>query len=196
MEKVKEAPRSKTETVQEPAKTTERRAEREERRAEGLARRVSSLASRGGSPFAFIRRFAGEMERLCEDLGVAPGLLKSGATAVDAEWSPQIDVKEREGQLVVRADLPGLTRDDITVELTDDVLTIQGERKEEKKEEREGYFYSERSHGRFFRAVPLPEGADPTKATAAFQNGVLEVSIALPPAATPTARRLEVHEKK
>ena len=113
-----------------------------------------------------------------------------------AEWSPEVDVKEQDGRLLVRADLPGLSKDDIKVEVTDDTLTIQGERKEEKKEEREGYSYSECSYGRFYRAIPLPEGADTTKATAEFHNGVLEVGIPMPRLPEPQARRVEVREKK
>ena len=60
---------------------------------------------------------------------------------------------------MVRADLPGMSKEDIKVEVTDGVITIQGERKQEKKEEREGYSYSECSYGSFYRSIPLPEGA-------------------------------------
>ncbi len=182
-------------------------AERDERRAERLARRASTLALRAGSPFAFIRRFAEEMDRLLEDFGVGHGLhmpgfitrghelLRREAGLVEAEWSPHIDVKEEGGRLLVRADLPGMTKGDIKVEVTEDALTIRGERKQEKKEEREGYAYSECSYGRFYRAIPLPEGADTTKVTAEFHNGVLEVGMPLPPHPEPTARSVEVREK-
>jgi HSP20 family protein len=183
-------------------------AERDERRAERLARRASTLAMRAGSPFAFIRRFAEEMDRLVEDFGVGHGLhvpgfltrgnelLRREAGLVDAEWSPHIDVTEHEGRLLVRADLPGLTKDNVKVEVTDDTLTIQGERKEEKKEEREGYSYSECSYGRFFRSIALPEGVDTSKVTAEFHNGVLEVGIPLPTHPESKARSVEVREKK
>jgi HSP20 family protein len=182
-------------------------AERDERRAERLARRASTLAPRAGSPFAFVRRFAEEMDRLFEDFGVGHGLHMPGfitrghelrrreAGLVEADWSPHIDVKEQGGRLLVRADLPGLTRDDIAVEVTPDALTIRGERKQE-KEEREGYSYRECSYGRFYRSLPLPEGVDTTKVTAEFHNGVLEVGIPLPPHPEPRARSVEVREKK
>ena len=75
---------------------------------------------------------------------------------------------------------PGLSKDDIKVEITEDMLSIQGERKQEKKEEREGYFYNECSYGSFYRAVPLPEGVDASKATAEFRNGVLEIAMPAP----------------
>jgi HSP20 family molecular chaperone IbpA len=75
-------------------------------------------------------------------------------------WSPQIETFEREGKLVIRADLPGLTKDDVNVEITDDAINISGERRNEDEERREGYYRSERSYGGFFRSIQLPEGAN------------------------------------
>jgi HSP20 family protein len=207
MAEVKETVKPKADG-QQKSKEVAPLAERDERRAERLARRASSRALRAGSPFAFVRRFAEEMDRLFEEYGVGhglhmPGLLTRGhellrreAGLVEAEWSPHVDVKEEGGRLLVRADLPGLARDDIRVEVTDDTLTIRGERKQETKEERGGYCYSECSYGRFYRAIPLPEGADTTKVTAEFHNGVLEVGIPLPPPPEPRSRIVEVREKK
>ncbi|HKI19597.1 MAG TPA: Hsp20/alpha crystallin family protein, partial [Isosphaeraceae bacterium] len=106
------------------------------------------------------------------------------------------DVIEREGQFVVRADLPGMNKEDVKVEVTEDAITIEGERKNEKKEEREGYYYCECSYGSFYRAIPLPEGAEASRATAEFRNGVLEVTVPAPSRPEPKARRLEVKEKK
>jgi HSP20 family protein len=208
MAEVKEAPRPKTDGSPEQAKSTPIMLERDARRAERLARRTSAQALRARSPFAFVRRFAEEMDRLFEDFGIEHGvhmpgfltrgheLLRRETGLVEAEWSPQIDVKEQDGRLLVRADLPGMSRDNINVEVTDDTLTIRGERKAETKEEREGYFYSERSYGSFHRAIPIPEGVDPSKVTAEFHNGVLEVVLPLPPSAEPKASRIEVREKK
>ncbi|MGP0063745.1 MAG: Hsp20/alpha crystallin family protein [Isosphaeraceae bacterium] len=162
----------------------------------------------GGNPLRFLRRFAREMDHLMEDFGLESGLhlprflsrghemLRREAGLIPAEWSPRIDVLEREGRIVVRADLPGLSKDDIKVEVCDDMLTIQGERKNEKKEEREGYCYSECSYGSFYRAIPLPEGTDSSKATADFQKGVLEVTVPAPAIAGSKSRRLEVREGK
>lgn len=206
MSQVKEVPRPKTEAPQEQGKAAAGLAQRDEQRASRLARRASNLAWRAGSPFAFMRRFAEEMDRMVEDFGIAHGLHMPSfftrgrgllpSRRVEAEWAPHIEVKEHDGRLLVRADLPGLTKDDIKVEMTDDTLTIQGERKEEKKEEREGYSYSECSYGRFYRTIPLPEGVDTSKVTAEFQNGVLEVGIPLPSRPEPKPRSVEVREKK
>jgi HSP20 family protein len=156
-------------------------------------------------PFAFMGRFAEEMDRLFEDFGLEAGwfmprlltrgrrLLGRTAELAPAEWTPRIEVLEREGQFVVRADLPGMTREDVKVEVARDHVTLEGERKQE-KEEREGYYYGECRYGAFYRAIPLPEGVDTTKATAEFHKGVLE--IVMPKTTPPQAkvRRLEVHE--
>lgn len=97
---------------------------------------------------------------------------------------------------MVRADLPGISKDDIKVEITPDALTIQGERKQERKEEREGYAYSECSYGTFYRVIPLPEGTESEKATADFRGGVLEIKIPTASRPEPMGRRLEIHEAK
>ena len=86
-----------------------------------------------------------------------------------------------------------MKKDDVKVELTEGVLTISGERKEEKEEKREGYYRSERSYGSFYRQIPLPEGAKTDTATAEFTEGVLEISMQAPER-EPRARRLEIKE--
>jgi HSP20 family protein len=95
-------------------------------------------------------------------------------------WSPQIEIFERGSQFIVRADLPGLTKDDMKVEITDEALTIQGERKQEHEEDREGWHRSECSYGSFYRSIPLPEGIKAEEAKANFRDGVLEISIPAP----------------
>ncbi len=195
MAEVKEAPRPKTENGRGQTKE--------------IVPSTSNVPTvSDGNPFALMRRFAREMDHLFEDFGLETGwhmprFLRHGrklfprkAELAALEWSPRIDVIEREGQFVVRADLPGLSKEDVKVEVTDDAITIEGERKHEKKEEREGYYYSECSYGSFYRAIPLPEGADASKATAEFHKGVLEVSVPAPSLPGPKARRLEVKEGK
>lgn len=196
MAEVKEAPKTTTEGAKE--QTTD------------IARSTPPAApvALPGSPFEFMRRFAEEMDHLFEDFGLGFGwrlpraltrgreLLRREVGLIPAAWSPRVDILQKDGNLLVRADLPGLTKEDIKVEVTDDTLTIQGERKQEKKEEREGYSYSECSYGSFYRAIPLPEGVDASKATAEFRNGVLEVTVPAPSRPEPKARRLEVREGK
>ncbi|HKE82306.1 MAG TPA: Hsp20/alpha crystallin family protein [Vicinamibacterales bacterium] len=96
---------------------------------------------------------------------------------------------------MVRADLPGLKKDDVNVELTDDAITIRGERREEKQEEREGFWRSEREYGQFHRSIPLPEGVIAESAEATFNNGVLEVSMQAAPEEANRGRKIEIKEK-
>jgi len=105
-------------------------------------------------------------------------------------WVPAMDLVESGDDLVLRADLPGLERDDVTIEVKDNVLTISGERKAEHEEKSEGYYRVERSFGSFSRALTLPKGVDADKITAQFEKGVLEVRIPKPEEAK--AHRVEI----
>ena len=154
------------------------------------------------SPYSMVRRFAEDMERLFEDFNGFrfPSLFGGDVFPFAREfenvaWVPQIEVLQHEGDLTVRADLPGLTRDDVKVELTDEALTISGERKAEKEEKREGFYRSERSYGSFYRQIPVPKGVDADKATATFNNGVLEVTIQVPKT-EPSGRKIEIKESQ
>lgn len=160
------------------------------------------------SPFAYVRRFAEEMDRLFEEFGVGTGihmpsfltrgheLLRRETGLVPADWSPRVDIVRQDGKFIVHADLPGLAKDEIKVDVTDDSLTIQGERKQEVKKTAEGYSYNECTYGSFYRCIPLPEGVDTSRATADFHNGVLEISMPMAPHTPPQSRRLEVREDK
>lgn len=169
--------------------------------------------SRGGpSPFSLMRRMMEDMDRLFEDfgfggfgrmgrLGLAPleeelaalGPAQSfGALTqpmMQAMWSPQIEVSQQGDRLLVRADLPGMNKDDVRVNLTDEGLVIEGERRQEREETRGGIMHSERSYGSFVRSIPLPPGVDPNSCDASFQDGVLEISLKMP---EPQGRRIEV----
>jgi HSP20 family protein len=144
------------------------------------------------SPFTLLRRFfgsdiaemVGEMERRR-----APG----GRTSSEATtWAPRIDVVQQGSELIVRADLPGVNPDDVTVDVNEDGLTIAGERRQERKEERDGVYRIERSYGSFFRVIPLPEGAMTDQANAAFRDGVLEIKMPAPPEQVSRGRRLQI----
>jgi HSP20 family protein len=149
------------------------------------------------SPFGVLQRFADEMDRMFDGFGLGRGWSRSPqwsgtGTAVQA-WAPDVDVFQKNDQLIIKADLPGLNKDDISVDITEDAVTIQGERKSEREEQREGVYRTERSYGRFCRVVPLPTGAMSDQAKATFRDGVLEISMPSPPAAT-RGRRLEITE--
>jgi HSP20 family protein len=164
----------------------------------GIARREQSANLRTVSPFSLMRRFSEEMDRLFGDFSFG-GSLASGfgtefgtlADVEDSMWLPQVEAFERDGKLIVRADLPGLTKDDINVDITDDAIKIRGERRQEKEEDEEGYYRSERSYGSFYREIPLPSGVNREEANASFRNGVLEITMPAP-ARQLGSRRIEI----
>jgi HSP20 family protein len=121
---------------------------------------------------------------------VATGTNASTASrSVSGTWIPDIEVIERPNDILVRADLPGMQADDIEVSVDDGVLTISGEREQERREDEEGFVRTERVYGQFFRSIPLPEGADPERVEAQFRNGVLEVTV---PVSRREGRRINV----
>lgn len=95
-------------------------------------------------------------------------------------WVPAMDVAETEDHLVLKADLPGLTRDQVEIEIKDGMLTVSGERSAEDDEKSEGFYRIERSFGRFSRSMTLPRGVDAESVDASFTDGVLEVRIPKP----------------
>lgn len=130
------------------------------------------------SPFSFMRRFSEEMDRAFDEWFGGGAL--GGGRAGGLMFRPQLEVCQEDGELVICADLPGLEKDDVTVEVENDVLVVRGERRQEHESRESGVWRSERSYGSFSRAVPLPEGADVEHARAEFRNGVLEIRIPVP----------------
>jgi HSP20 family protein len=173
---------------------------------QSLARRENRGMSRWESapsdPFEFMDRMSNEMDRwfdrVARDFGfprrswLSSGLFSSPTR--EAMWTPRIEAFQQGDRFIVRADLPGLKKDDVDVELTGDALTIRGERREEHEQEREGMYHSERQYGQFYRTIPLPEGVITENAQAVFRDGVLEVSMPAPPAEANRGRKLEIKE--
>ena len=148
----------------------------------GLARHGER--ERWVNPFALMRRLSDEMDRAFATSFGLPAWGRTGITGIEEEgmWAPAVEVSERDNQLVVTAELPGMNKDNVKVEVTNDGLVIQGERKREHEEKRQGYYRSERSYGHFYRVVPLPEGIDADKAKAQFKDGILQVEVPIPEA--------------
>jgi len=134
----------------------------------------------GLNPFAAMREFSDEMDRLFRT---------TNATDV---WAPRSDVQFCDGNLVVTAELPGMKKEDVKVEITDDAVVIEGERKREHNEDHEGYHRYERSYGKFYRSIPLPEGAKADQAAAELSEGVLKVTV--PAAEVKKGRHVPVEE--
>lgn len=144
----------------------------------------------GTSPFAMMRELSRELDRA---FGSPAETGAAGAPA--AAWWPAIECKRTNGSMMVTADLPGLKREDVKVEIVDNALVLEGERKFESRKEEGDYLETERSYGKFFRSIPLPEGAKADEIKAELTNGVLEVKI--PVAETkPKTRRIHVEESK
>ena len=152
----------------------------------------SASSGYGGGPFSVMRRITDEMDRLFENFGMGRSLFPGGWSQGGAwdtgsfggtgasMWSPHIDVCERNGRMLIQADLPGMKRDDVHVRIEQDEVIIQGERRQEESNQQGGYYRSERSYGSFYRTIPLPEGTNADSATATFRDGVLEIELDAP----------------
>ena len=153
------------------------------------------------SPFALMRRLSEDMDRIFGDysgVGLFPsrsatGGLSSFLSGVETpRWVPTVDMFQRGDDLVVHAELPGIKRDDINVEVNEGRLTLSGQREQRNEENRGDTYRSERTFGSFYRAIPLPQEADTEHAQARFQDGVLEVTIPVPKQTQPKARKVDV----
>jgi len=143
------------------------------------------------SQIPFMRRMQDHFDRLLGGGHDWPSFFREGNT----EWTPAIDTFQRGDEFVVRADLPGMQRKDITVEIGDEAMTITGERSYDHDEERDGVYRRERGYGSFRRVVPLPEGALADSAKASFRDGVLEVRLHAPSPEVQKGRRLEISDE-
>lgn len=121
----------------------------------------------GLAPLAIMRQFASDMDRMFRGSDLQ-------------SWAPTLDVQHCGGNLVVSAELPGLKKEDVKVEIFEDTLVIQGERKQEHKQDHEGYHRFERNYGRFYRAIQLPQGAKADDIKAELKDGILKVSVPVP----------------
>jgi HSP20 family protein len=119
-----------------------------------------------------------EVNRLLDEMFGGLGRRPAGRrTQATAEWAPSVDVLQKEGDLVVRAEMPGVKPEDVEVAVHNGVLTISGERKVDEEEERAGYYVRELRHGSFRRSMLLPEGVEEEKIHARYQDGILEVTL-------------------
>ncbi len=132
----------------------------------------------------------GEMNRLFSSFFDTP--TSGGASGGARRWIPAMDLVETDEHFVLRADLPGVKEDDVTIELENHVLTVSGQRADEREEKREGYYRMERSTGAFHRALTLPDGVDADGIAATFDRGVLEIRVAKPEQAKPRKVRIDV----
>ena len=107
-------------------------------------------------------------------------------------WAPAVDIEEKDGKYLVKADLPGLKKKDIHLELHDGYLTLKGERKSENEEKKENYHRTERTYGTFQRSFKVPEGVTEKDIKAKYHDGVLELTVPAPKAEKPKAIDVKV----
>ena len=105
-------------------------------------------------------------------------------------WTPPVDIQETEKEYVVKADLPDVRKEDVKVEIDDDVLTVEGERRQEKEEKTKRFHRTERAYGKFVRRFAMPTHVDGTAVKAEFKDGVLNVH--LPKTEAAKQRAIEV----
>lgn len=129
------------------------------------------------SPITLMRRFTEDIDRA---FGLNGGLNRGEYSEQEINWAPPVEVRQSGNNLVIHAELPGLTENDVKVEATDEGLAIYGERRREHTSDEGGWRHSERVYGRFYRLIPLPENAKIEETKANFRNGVLEVVVPVP----------------
>jgi HSP20 family protein len=131
-----------------------------------------------------------EMNRLFDDFFTGWPERRKGL--LDGEWAPSIDVAETENEVVVTAELPGIKQDEVDITITDDVLILKGEKKEEKEIKKENYHRIERSYGSFQRSVSLPTGVQSDKAKASYKDGILKINVPKAEEAKPKQIKINV----
>lgn len=109
-----------------------------------------------------------------------------------AEWSPRCDVTEKDAEILIHAELPGVEARDMEVKVLNRVLTIRGEKRVERTEDEKERHYSERFFGSFERSIAIPENVDEEKIEATLKDGVLEVHLPRVAVATPETRKIEI----
>jgi len=137
----------------------------------------------GANPFGLMKRLTEEMDRAFSNFVPAP----------EAElWAPALEVKHKEGNFIVTVEIPGIPKEDVKVEVIEESLVIEGEKKLVKEKKEEGFFHTERTYGKFYRSIPLPKGAKADQIKAELNHGVLEVSIPVPEM-KPAMRNIPIH---
>lgn len=145
-------------------------------------------------PLSIVRKMSGEMDQLFERLIGRPMSSKWGY-GISGRWVPTVEVAQRANEFVVSADLPGVAKQDVCIEIQDDKITIEGERREPGEQKiMPGYRRSERNYGRFYRQLPLPAGVQPEKIRATLLNGVLEIRMPLPPGMGRQGHRIDIED--
>jgi len=125
-------------------------------------------------PMADLFSIRDEMDRLFDDVFTHSPFRRG---LLEYRWNPRIDIAETTDEIVVKAELPGMTREDVNISITDNVLTLKGEKKQEEEIKEENYHHVERSYGSFQRSFTLPTSVKPEDAKATFKDGILSINV-------------------
>ena len=139
--------------------------------------------------FPLFHRLSRELDAMVDRFGMERPVFEHTASA----WNPAMEVSTKNNEFCLKVDVPGMKKEDVSVEVDDSHVVLRGERKQEKEEKKDGYFKSERSYGSFYRALPLPEGVKPDLAKAAMHDGVLTITMPMTKVEE-TMRKLEIGE--
>ena len=153
------------------------------------ARTPTATSLRQTTPMGWLR---GEIDRLFDDFGGSRSLFDFGPSALSLTPTPALELTEGDNEYRLTAELPGLTEKDVTIDVTDGVLTIAGEKKEEEERKSDGYILNERRYGSFKRQIGIPADVDADGIKAKFDKGVLNVTLAKNAAAAPRTRKIEI----
>lgn len=153
---------------------------------------IPNLMQLWGEPLSMMRKMSEEMDHLVGKFMPRPAQLYGkgpNASGTTSAWAPAVEVAQSEDKLVICAELPGVQRDDVRVEIKNDRVTIEGER--HPAPQAQELQRSERNYGHFYRVIALPEGAEPDAASAALHDGVLEITVPVPEGGR-RARRVDI----
>ena len=143
-------------------------------------------------PGALIRRMFRDLDPWFEPRGFFPSLRKNVA---ELPWIPSLEMTERDHTLFIKLDLPGMKKEEINVNFTDEGLVVEGERTYETESKKNEWFTTERTYGHFYRLVPLPDGVNYKEVKATFKNGVLEIMVPVPAAEVKAPYKVPVEEE-
>ena len=138
-----------------------------------------------------LARVRGEFDRLFDDFWHRP-MGVDLSRRIQALTGPALELKDKDGEYELIAEVPGMKPEEIEIKVTDNILRLTGEKKEEREESKEGYLFSERRYGQFERAVELPRGIDVAKITASAKDGVLAIHLPKSPEARERERKIEI----
>ena len=143
-------------------------------------------------PFSRMAALQDQINRLFDD-SIAGSDARSDSVAACA-WRPVVDIYETENGMILKAELPGIRKENVSIEVKDNILTIKGERVSDQDVGEEKYYRRERCFGSFFRSFTLPDAIDPENIKAKFKDGILEIEIPRPEAETPKQVKVNITE--